>query len=743
MSQSDRTQVAIVGAGYIADTHLAVLERTRNVEVTAIVDPDVERARRLAERYGVGSAFGSVEELVSAGVATCAHLLVPPALHAELARQLLENGISVLVEKPFALDSSTTRELHSLAERRGLHLAVNHNNVFHPAFQRLRRLLASGELGRIEQVFVCLHVPLRQLDSGDVRHWMFRQPGNIVFEQGPHPFSQVVTLLGPARTVACQRSGRRDLGNGRTFYDTWQISAECERGPATVLLSFGKGFAENWVQVIGTDGSVRIDLLRNSLQRLTKTPYMDFVDHGLQGLANARRSFGAAVKSGFDYVTSTLKLRERTDVFYVGMAGSLRAFHRSLRDNSKQPCDALHAAEVLDLCEAVTRFPEEAGDSAGPVAPSWPEPDPKPGRDVLVTGATGFLGRVLVEALLAEGQRVRLLVRDPSRIPEAWRPYDVRVVVGSIEDADAVDRAVRGAAGVCHLATGTGDSIEQLRGTMVRGCELIAQACLDHGVSRLLFTSSIAALYLGGSGPPLTEQTPADPKAKARAPYARAKAECEALLFGLHARLGLPVTVLRPGVVVGEGGLIQHSGVGLWTRDSECFGWGMGRHPLPFVLVEDVASAVVNALSAPGLEGMALNLVGDAQVSARGYVRELAKRTGRRYRFHPQPLLWLQTVEVAKWLVKRAVGRKDAAWPAYRDLRSRALTRPVDNLLAKRQLGWQPVADRGQFLVAALQWYADRDTAARAAGEGTFVDASAARNPAKPAPRPHPVSPDL
>lgn len=168
-------RVALVGAGYVAQFHRDILAEMPEVELAAICDADLERARAAAKQWNVAKAVGSIDDLAGLGI-DIAHVLVPPDLHVPVARKLLEMGIGVLVEKPVALSSAEARELQALADRLGLPLGVNHNNVWHPAFDRLLQHVRAGRVGKVEHVQVCLSVPLAQLDAGDFSHWMFPPP---------------------------------------------------------------------------------------------------------------------------------------------------------------------------------------------------------------------------------------------------------------------------------------------------------------------------------------------------------------------------------------------------------------------------------------------------------------------------------------------------------------------------------------------------------------------------------------
>ncbi|MBM4015485.1 MAG: Gfo/Idh/MocA family oxidoreductase, partial [Planctomycetes bacterium] len=334
------THVAVVGAGFIADFHLEVLKQLPGVVVVAVVDVDRARAQALAAKHKVARVHGSIAELVAAGKPDVAHALVPPQRHAEVATELLEAGIGVFLEKPIATTRADAQRLLQLAETLRLPLGVNHNATFHPAFVAAKRRLAGRELGQLDHVFGCLSVPLRQLNTRDFSHYMFRTPRNIVFEQATHPFSQLVDLLGPVRGVTAVPGGRRELAPGIVFYDTWQLALTHERGTASLFLSFGRDFAESFVRLLGQDGSLHVDLLRGHVTRLAKTPWPDFWDQLKNAQVNARALLRQGWHHAASYVLSTLKLKGRSDLFYVGMRDAIAAFHAGLRGGPRYPCDA-------------------------------------------------------------------------------------------------------------------------------------------------------------------------------------------------------------------------------------------------------------------------------------------------------------------------------------------------------------------------------------------------------------------
>lgn len=171
--------------------------------------------------------------------------------------------------------------------------------------------------------------------------------------------------------------------------------------------------------------------------------------------------------------------------------------------------------------------------------------------DVLVTGATGFVGANTARLLVAEGYRVRVLAR-PSSSLRALEGCPVEVVRGDILDAGSVARAIKGCAQVFHVAADyrlwAKDPGEIYRNN-VDGTRTVLDACAQAGVGRVVYTSSVGTIGLPRDGGLGTEATPVGFRDMIGL-YKRSKFLAERVAEEYAAR-GLPVVIVNPSNPIG------------------------------------------------------------------------------------------------------------------------------------------------------------------------------------------------
>jgi predicted dehydrogenase/nucleoside-diphosphate-sugar epimerase len=693
------SRICLVGAGYISRIHAEALRTLKGQTLAAVVDPNAEAASRLARDFGASGVFATVEQAIAADAFDRAHVLVPPDLHAAVAGKLLAAGKDVLLEKPLGTSSAECSALIEAARASGATLGVNQNFVHHPAFAKARAWMDAGKIGRPTFVGCVYNVPLRQMAARAFGHWMFREAGNILLEQAVHPLSQISSLIGPIESVQAVAGPALEIAPGVPFYQTLEANLRGTKLPAQLRFAVGQNYPFWQITVLGDDGVVVADILANRVMTYGRTRWLEAVDGMVSGLDTAGGLAVHSVRNLLDYALSTAKLKPRTDSFFRSMQGCLGAFHDAVDRKVAPELDGAFGAGLVAVCEqmAMQAYAAPAAEAAPVIAAAAPA---RP--EVAILGGTGFIGTQVVKRFVEAGMTVSVMARTARNLPAIFS--DPRVVIhrGNIGNAEDVAAAIGDAKLVVNLAHGGGGAnFEAVKKAMVGGAETVARVCQQKGVFRLVHVGSIASLYLGPQDAPVTGATPPDPQEEKRGDYARAKVLADRILLQMHAAEKLPVVILRPGVVVGEGTSPFHSGVGLYNNEQHCIGWNGGRNPLPFVLVEDVADACYRAATVAGIEGRCYNIVGDVRPSARDYTADLARALGRPLRYHPQSPTWLWGEDFSKWIVKRATGRNVPA-PSTRDFLSRGMAATFDCSDAKKDLGWTPVSDREKFRERAI-----------------------------------------
>ena len=166
--------------------------------------------------------------------------------------------------------------------------------------------------------------------------------------------------------------------------------------------------------------------------------------------------------------------------------------------------------------------------------------------NILVAGATGFIGRHLVSCLVNAGHHVRILTRGNSPIPPEWTGR-VDVAAGNLLDKHCVQSAVKGMTAVVNLSGVITDQ-SRMHDINVEGARLLADAAAKGGVSRLVHVSSAGVV-----GMPITDVVTEDTPCHPLTSYERSKYEGEQAVLAVAAANRLETVVLRPTTVFGEG----------------------------------------------------------------------------------------------------------------------------------------------------------------------------------------------
>lgn len=694
MLNNDSTKkVALLGAGYIAEWHAKAILRTTELCLHAVCDKSLTRANETAQLFRIPRVFGTIDELAQDSEIDSVHILLPPDLHAATAMQMLQAGKNVFVEKPMCLNVVDCRKLSDLATEKNLRLGVGHNFLFHPAYEKLRRDFRDGNLGWVDHIVVTWHKELPQLRHGPFGIWMLREPGNVLLEIGSHVFSYLIDLIGSPTEITVRPSNFVTLPLGVRIPQQCRIYCEASGKIADVSLSLVPGFSEHTVHVRGSLGSATADLDNNTYVLRTHTASPDDFDR-YNRIRNESKALSSQAKAGlYNYLLSKFIKSVPGNTYGHSIELAIRAFYG---DQPDERISGTFGEKVISLCNRAIEHSELPVSSFHLLSPKTEVAVARP--TVLVLGATGFIGQELCRKLLADGHSVRVLVRDPYKLPLDLRSARLEVVQGSLENEADLGKAMHEIHYVYHLAKAAVKRWADYQKHDVEVTVRIAEACLKADVKLLIYTGTIDSYYAGRSAGVIREDTPLDPNISSRNLYARAKALSEAKLSTLHNERKLPVVIVRPGIVIGRGGSPFHWGVGMWHFSSLCQVWGHGDNKLPLVLVEDVASGLASIVGRQDLAGQSLNLIGEPCLSAREYLDALESYAGIKLnREYVRPWRFYLN-DLAKWVVKLVVRHPECRMPSYRDWETRTQQASFDCTRTKGLLNWNPESKREELI---------------------------------------------
>ncbi len=149
----DRARIAVIGTGWWAtEHHIPSLMAYESAELAGLADTDADKLRMAAERFEVAATFTDHRDLLGSGLVDGVVVATPHVSHFAIARDALEAGVHVLVEKPMALTAVDARELVERAEAGGRHLIVGYTFNYTEHARRAYEIVHSGEIGSVQLV---------------------------------------------------------------------------------------------------------------------------------------------------------------------------------------------------------------------------------------------------------------------------------------------------------------------------------------------------------------------------------------------------------------------------------------------------------------------------------------------------------------------------------------------------------------------------------------------------------------
>lgn len=348
-------RAAIIGCGKQADAHAAQIKKIQGCDLVCVCDSELLLAKQLAERFVVEKCFEKTSDLLRVARPNVVHIITPPRSHFPIAKECLEAGCHVLVEKPFTVDYQEAETLITLALSKNLKLTVGHHHQFSDVSLRMRELVGKGFLGNqvvhMESTFGYDFTDERYAKAllGDKTHWVRRLPGNLLHNIISHPVSKVAEYLTDCKpkVIAYGFSSRflRNMEEGDITDELRAIISDSDSG-ATAYLTFSSQISpiHHQLRVFGSGNSLVADFTNETLIEMRKRQFKSYLNHILPPIVYGRQYLRQAVGNVRRFVTKVLN-------FESGRKRLIESFYASIRENRAEPIpysEILRTAWIMD-----------------------------------------------------------------------------------------------------------------------------------------------------------------------------------------------------------------------------------------------------------------------------------------------------------------------------------------------------------------------------------------------------------
>lgn len=193
-----------IGLGYFSRFHLEAWLRMENVEISAICDADLDKARTTAKALGIPSFYDDMETMLDAEKPDFIDIITPPETHKTLCLKAAERGVAIICQKPLAPSLKEAEEIAAAISKHGVRMMVHENFRFQPWHREIKKLLDQEIIGKHLH---SIHWRMRMGDGWQEDAYMNRQPyfremkQLLMYETGIHLVDTLRYFGGEMQTV--------------------------------------------------------------------------------------------------------------------------------------------------------------------------------------------------------------------------------------------------------------------------------------------------------------------------------------------------------------------------------------------------------------------------------------------------------------------------------------------------------------------------------------------------------------
>jgi len=310
-------------------------------------------ARQLAERFGINACFSDLPEMLEMTRPDVVHITTPPKSHYPLAKECLQEGSHVYLEKPFTVTGEEAESLIELAERKKIKITAGHNLQFTLEMLEMRRLVNEGFLGgkpiHLESYFSYDLGDKNYAAAllGDRQHWVRQLPGQLLHNIISHGVARLAEFLDAELTeviaIADQSPQLRSFGVNEVL-DELRVLIRDKSGTTGFFCFSTQVRGLNQLRIYGPAGSIAADVITGTVVRNPNRSYKSYLSYFIPPLNNAREHFRNASRN----VANFARQRLYQD---FGMKELIERFYNSIRKGDSLPIpyrEILLTARIMD-----------------------------------------------------------------------------------------------------------------------------------------------------------------------------------------------------------------------------------------------------------------------------------------------------------------------------------------------------------------------------------------------------------
>lgn len=527
-------KVAVFGCGKMGLHHVKAISLRGRSQLVGVADPmaDTDKLSPLLPKSC--QIFKDPQQLLESLKPDVVHIVSPPDSHTDLAKLAIEYGAHIYVEKPFALKIAEAEAVIELAKSKGLLVCAAHQVLFQKAARQFQEKLHEiGEIIHIESYF-SFKTARRNMP-----------PVEQLIDILPHPVYLMLRAFD-----ACDQSTAQPVKICSVKVDhRGEVRGIFEKGSAlgTLIVTLEGRPVESYLKIVGKNGSMNADFVLSGVTKLAGP--------GASAISAVLKPYRTAFQTCLNTTRNILGMVIKKQKSYSGLAEIIAEFHTSIQEKTPSPINASAIRDTVRFCEMIgdklsqveSEYEAESLISLKEIESHQETANYQNGY-VLITGGTGFLGRVTAEYLRSRGTAVRIIARQIPP-PSACLP-GIEYVQGDIAE-EISEKIWDNVSIVVHLAAETAGGLEEHQRNTVTATKNVVEGAHKAGVSQIINISSIAVLVPGSKrDAPLDESSPCDFENLSRGPYVWGKAEAERELSEMGSKYGIEYRTIRLGPLV-------------------------------------------------------------------------------------------------------------------------------------------------------------------------------------------------